>query len=261
MFLPDAESLFDNVWMTTKFDFSSNFQVDNGLFEPSTNLVTNNSEPLGDDVVETIVEFGSSSDSITSQETVSPAWTSSNKSTSNDCPTSPEQHVPNIEMGAIHNLQIDDIIAWVELNGKLLLNESEVHSVAGTTMEENASIIDQPSVTDQSFPVAVEIEAGKETTTATPQLPSSTGTTKTPEQKQRKRLQNRNAATRYRCKKRSAQEALNSQCAELEDEKKRLSKKVEALQQESECLKKLIVEVFQKKAEQKNEQKKVKLEL
>ena len=257
MFLTDAESLFDNVWMTTKFDFSSNFQVDNSLFEPSTNLVTNYSEPLGDDVLETTVEFGSSSDSITSQDTVSPASTSSNQSASKDCPTSPEQHVPNIEMGDIHNLQIDDIIAWVELNGKLLLNESEVQFVAGTAMEDNPSRTDQSSVTDQS-PVAAEIGAGMETTTATPQ-PSSTGTTKTPEQKQRKRLQNRNAATRYRCKKRSAQEALNSQCAELEDEQKMLSKKVEALQQETECLKKLIVEVFQKKAEQKNEQKKTKL--
>ena len=160
-------------------------------------------------------------------------------------------------MGGIHNLQIDDIIAWVELNGKLLLNESEVQFVAGTAMEDNPSRTDQSSVTDQS-PVTAEIGAGVETMTATPQ-PSSTGTTKTPEQKQRKRLQNRNAATRYRCKKRSAQEALNSQCAELENEQKMLNKKVEALQQETECLKKLIVEVFQKKAEQKNEQKKPKL--
>lgn len=242
-----AGLLFDSEWLTTKFDFSS---VINELPELSSYLVTNNSKIPGDDVVETVVEFGSSSDSISSQDTASPDWTSKSMS-EEDCPTTPEQHVPNVEV-VNKNQEMIDVFDWVMSPGEPLVHQSE-GSFFADTMEEDSIIIDQS-------PVTVKSPASKKTM-ADCLEPNFNGKTKTPEQKQRKRLQNRTAATRYRSKKRSEQDALDIQCTELEDENKELSKKIESLWQESQYLKNLIVEVFQKKTDLKNERKKLEMEL
>ncbi len=61
--------------------------------------------------------------------------------------------------------------------------------------------------------------------------------------KQKKMEQNKTAATRYRQKKRSEQETLNSECAELEKRNRQLQEKAEAISREIRYLRDLVEEV------------------
>ncbi len=61
--------------------------------------------------------------------------------------------------------------------------------------------------------------------------------------KQKKMEQNKTAATRYRQKKRSEQETLNSECAELEKTNRQLQEKAEAISREIRYLRDLVEEV------------------
>lgn len=72
---------------------------------------------------------------------------------------------------------------------------------------------------------------------------SGGGRYKTPERRERKKAQNRLAATRYREKKRKEKESQIDQMKELLDKNGDLKKKVGDLQQEIHYLKKLMVEI------------------
>jgi len=67
---------------------------------------------------------------------------------------------------------------------------------------------------------------------------------KTVTQKKRKQVQNRDAATRYRVKKKEEQDVLFNKAEELEKENSELSGTVATLTQEIEYLRKLMVEVY-----------------
>lgn len=63
------------------------------------------------------------------------------------------------------------------------------------------------------------------------------------EKKQRKKMQNKNAATRYRVKKRIEKESLQEQEVNLSDKNKELREKVESLQREIKYMKELMNEI------------------
>ncbi|CAH3169824.1 unnamed protein product [Porites evermanni] len=70
---------------------------------------------------------------------------------------------------------------------------------------------------------------------------------KTPQQRKRKREQNKDAATRYRIKKREEQEAVQSELSGLEKENVDLKDQVSSLSKEIEYLKNLMLEVYKTK--------------
>jgi len=72
---------------------------------------------------------------------------------------------------------------------------------------------------------------------------------KTLDRKQRKKQQNRDAALRYRSKKRSQQEILDSQAEELEEKNKTLRDKVDSISREIQYLKDLMAEVRKAKSQ------------
>jgi len=73
---------------------------------------------------------------------------------------------------------------------------------------------------------------------------------KTPAQKQRKRVQNKDAATRYRTKKRTEQDLLFEEVDKQEKENKNLKDQVASISKEIEYLKNLMVEVYKTKQKQ-----------
>lgn len=73
---------------------------------------------------------------------------------------------------------------------------------------------------------------------------------KTPAQRQRKRVQNKDAATRYRIKKRSEQDLLFEEVEKNEKENKNLKDQIASISKEIEYLKNLMVEVYKNKQKQ-----------
>jgi len=67
---------------------------------------------------------------------------------------------------------------------------------------------------------------------------------KTPEQKQRKKAQNRTAATRYRIKKKDELKSMTEEADQLEEKNKELKGKVEGLRNEIDYLKNLMLDVI-----------------
>lgn len=67
---------------------------------------------------------------------------------------------------------------------------------------------------------------------------------RTPEQKQRKKAQNRTAATRYRIKKKDELKAMSAEADELEQKNKELKGKVDGLKSEIDYLKNLMLDVI-----------------
>ncbi|XP_028843439.1 activating transcription factor 4b isoform X2 [Denticeps clupeoides] len=79
-----------------------------------------------------------------------------------------------------------------------------------------------------------------------PELPAKPGKVKTRvEKKQRKMEQNKTAATRYRQKKRAEQEALQTECTQLEQRNRQLIEKAGSITKEIQYLKDLMDEVRQ----------------
>lgn len=70
---------------------------------------------------------------------------------------------------------------------------------------------------------------------------------KSPQQKKRKRDQNKDAATRYRVKKREEQDAIQKEVSGLEKENVELKEQVTSLSKEIEYLKNLMLEVYKNK--------------
>ncbi|KAK3705196.1 hypothetical protein QZH41_013987, partial [Actinostola sp. cb2023] len=77
---------------------------------------------------------------------------------------------------------------------------------------------------------------------------------KTPAQKQRKRVQNKDAATRYRVKKRSEQDVLFQEAEKIEEENTKLRDQVASIGKELEYLKNLMLEVYQTKQKKQQQQ-------
>ena len=144
-------------------------------------------------------------------------------------PSSPEQHVPDVEADVIFKAFLDRYLA------------------AAKTSAQEDSPLEDSSENDVFIVETADMQKAskRKMSDSTPEGPKAK--VKTPEQKQRKRMQNRNAATKYRSKKRSEQEILNAKCLELEGENKELQKKIESRQQEVQYLKDLIIDVFSKK--------------
>ena len=239
----DVDALFDNEWMTSKIDLAclpeqldNNFNLVSGDNEIDSNAATS----LGSVGAE--IQPPSVVTALLAEKTINinqldeadagiicieePASEGAN-------PPSPEQHVPDVDLGSEEQLKniLDSILAANRATPQLYthLEDPNVNEVfvaepaPGTRIPLKRKLLSDPVAESPKAKV------------------------RTPEQKQRKRLQNKNAATRYRTKKRSELEDLNAKCFELEGENQKLREKVENKQQEIQYLKNLIIDVFSKK--------------
>jgi hypothetical protein len=226
-----VDSVFDSEWMTSKIDLTCLPEH----LDSNFNLVNSENE-IQPSATSTMAQSPSIVTALLADklDKIDPVAVCTDESTTKDAnlpPNSPEQHVPDVN-------PISEVLSR--------LYES-IFPASETTTQEYSHLQD-PSVNDV---VIVESVAGSKMSLkrklSVPLPESPKAKVRTPEQKQRKRLQNRNAATRYRSKKRSEQEILNAQCLELEEENVKLRDKIGSKQQEIQYLKDLIIDVFSKK--------------
>ena len=265
---------FDNDWMTTKIDFDSLGDITDvivGEFQQPESIDGGDGGPI-----KAGAQPDQISTSLKNNSTPSPPV----------APTSPEQNVPNTELTLESTAHMNNFINAV-CSGRITMefpdlpcsnryNPTQKTSSISENLELSQEILNPSSfknitksksfqdlqdslLSDENYnqgsvdssdsvcEVAVSPVSVKKVVQATaPKLRCKTKQ-KTPEQKQRKQLQNRNAATRYRSKKRKEQDVLNDECEKLEQENKKLRTKVENLEQETQYLKNLIVDIYDKK--------------
>jgi hypothetical protein len=236
----DVGPLFDNEWMTSKIDLTclpeqldSNFNLVGVSDEIQSGTLSSVGAEIQSPAIVTAL-LGDRSVNIEKVDETDPVPVSIDESILEEyVPTSPEQHVPDVDAGIGERFKI-------LLDSCLAANGTSVqeHSLFKDHTENDVSIV-EPTCAQ------TKVALKRKMSDAAPQGPKPK--VKTPEQKQRKKLQNRNAATKYRSKKRGEQEILNAKCLELEDENAELQQKVETKRQEIQYLKNLIIDVFSKK--------------
>lgn len=96
-------------------------------------------------------------------------------------------------------------------------------------------------VSDESF-TKLKSKVKREKAKSSP-YDSDYSITNVPDKRLRKKMQNKNAATRYRVKKRQEKETLQEQEVRLTDKNKELKEKVESLQREIQYMKELMQEI------------------
>lgn len=176
-------------------------------------------------------------------------------------PASPEQNVPELAplspessvVSPMSTLTDDSGISFSSLDndatvaelllscGATALAVDQPHSPAAT--EDNVSSSSQKTQMEQTIDASVRATQVPYTKSKTVSY-SVKPKVKTPQQKMRKREQNKDAATRYRVKKRGEQEQLNGQCKDLEKVNKELKDQVNSLSKEIDYLKNLMLEVY-----------------
>lgn len=233
---------FDDEWMTSKIDLTCLPEAHDENF----NLVGDSEENMYSHSSTTTADMKIQSPSIVrallggevvdaeSADVNNTASVSISESLLEICPTSPEQHVPDVNSTEVIEEQFQLLLDSYLAKAKLSIPEKSSFESEGENeifVIETATILKTPSNRELSEPT----EEGPKVKV------------RTPEQKQRKRLQNRNAATKYRSKKRSEQQILNAKCLELETENSELRKRIGSKEDEIEYLKKLIIDVFSKK--------------
>ena len=153
------------------------------------------------------------------------------------CPTSPLQSVPDVEMNS---------------STALLSPKSDVsdeNTSLACSEEESFSCPSSPETpVRKSVATILQTVATRPKPTYFAPYPKEKPTkVKSPLQKKRKREQNKDAATRYRVKKREEQELVQKELTGLEKDNVELKEQVMSLSKEIEYLKNLMLEVYKTK--------------
>lgn len=178
-------------------------------------------------------------------------------------PASPEQSVPDFAplspesslVSPMSTLTDDSGISFASLEndatvaellvscGATALAVDQPHSPAAT--EDNVTTSSQKTQMEQTTYASVRATQVPYTQIKSKTLSYSVKPKiRTPQQKMRKREQNKDAATRYRVKKRGEQEQLTGECKDLEKVNKELKDQVNSLSKEIDYLKNLMLEVY-----------------
>ena len=151
-------------------------------------------------------------------------------------PTSPLQSVPDVDMGS---------------HPSVLSPGSDLFEATTPVASLSEESLSNPS--SPETPVKKTLEISPTTTTCvkvnyyTPYPKDKPTKAKTPQQRKRKREQNKDAATRYRVKKREEQDVIAKELAGLEKDNGELKEQVNSLSKEIEYLKNLMLEVYKTK--------------
>ena len=142
-------------------------------------------------------------------------------------PSSPPQNVPNVEVFSPQSEGCDDSVA------------SPFSDIASPTSPSSPEVQDSLSSSKPRSPRFSPFSRGTSQTSAL--------RLKTPQQRKRKRDQNKDAATRYRIKKREESETVRKELTSLEKDNVDLKEQVTSLSKEIEYLKNLMLEVYKTK--------------
>lgn len=153
-----------------------------------------------------------------------------------NCPSSPSQSVPDVEINTLK---------------ALLSPKSDVSDESTSLACSEGDSFSCPS--SPETPVKQNVRTSP--TAATRQRPThfapyskeKPAKVRSPQQKKRKREQNKDAATRYRIKKREEQETVEKELNGLEKDNVELKEQVTSLSKEIEYLKNLMLEVYKTK--------------
>lgn len=173
-----------------------------------------------------------------------------------DMPTTPEQKVP--EFLAVSPYSVDSAASPGYVTSQDSSHSSPCSPYSDSSSESTVSLTDlltnnsesitslSPSKQTESH-VDKHSKASKRETPYSRNSPTTKQKVKTPAQKQRKRVQNKDAATRYRVKKRSQQELLFDELQEKEKDNTDLKEQMASISKEIEYLKNLMLEVYKTK--------------
>ncbi|XP_032228005.1 cyclic AMP-dependent transcription factor ATF-4 [Nematostella vectensis] len=233
-----GEQLLEGDWLTDKFNFNS---FDPSLVDPDSlgelakvedTLDTSNLFLDNNALLEVI------QGSVISGTEMFPILV--------DIPGTPEQKVPDYVAVSPEMSSSDSYIA----------DESNPASPTGSTSSSDGSVYNPCSPDSSVLTNILKHPSGKEIKTTPYSRKNTKSDTvspklKTPAQRQRKRVQNKDAATRYRVKKKDEQSRLFDEAEKLEKENNELKDEVGSLSKEIEYLKNLMLEVYQTKQKQK----------
>lgn len=242
-------------WLTQKFDFSS---FDPGLATTSETL-QELTRVESTELDNSLVDFN---DALLTHPMGEEQFT-----IPVDMPTTPEQKVP--EFLAVSPYSVGSAASPGYATSQESSQSSPCSPYSDSSSESTVSlndlINDPESITSLSPSKQTESHVNKQRKASKRETPYSRNTpitktkVKTPAQKQRKRVQNKDAATRYRVKKRSEQEKLFDELQEKEKENTDLKEQMTSISKEIEYLKNLMLEVY--KTKQKKEQQKIIVEV
>lgn len=153
-------------------------------------------------------------------------------------PSSPSQNVPEVE--------VPSPCSVTSQGSDLCGNNADLHPVES----DDESVLSLSSPDIQTTPVKSNVQVVKSpprATLFTPYTKEKPAKVRSPQQKKRKREQNKDAATRYRVKKRDEQNSIQKELSGLEKENVDLKEKVTSLSKEIEYLKNLMLEVCKTK--------------
>ncbi|XP_031575265.1 cyclic AMP-dependent transcription factor ATF-4-like [Actinia tenebrosa] len=251
-----GDKLLETDWLTQKFDFSS--------FDPGLATTSETFEELSQvestELESSLVELDNAllAHPMGQEQLLIPV----------DMPTTPEQKVP--EFLAVSPYSVDSAVSPGCVTSQDSSQSSPCSPYSDSSSESTVSLTDlltDDSRCTSSISPSKQIgslvdkhsKASKRETPYSRNSPITKPKVKSPAQKQRKRVQNKVAATRYRVKKRSEQERLFDELQEKEKENADLTDQMASISKEIEYLKNLMLEVY--KTKQKNEQKKIVVEV
>lgn len=239
------DKLLETDWLTQKFDFSD--------FDPA---LADTSETLQElSQVEHTEFLADLNDTLLSQPMGEELL-----SISIEMPTTPEQKVP--EFAVVSPYSVDSAASPVTGSHSSSLSSSPCSPYSDSGSESTVSLTDLLKNDDGSFASlspskqTESIDSKEENNTSIRATPYARTTSlktttkpkgKTPAQRQRKRVQNKDAATRYRVKKRSEQDKLFEVAEGIEQENSKLKDQVASISKEIEYLKNLMLEVYKTK--------------
>ena len=239
-------------------------------------LEFNNTEPVASEGTSTFVNLNGEVDLTTLE--VGPALTAEPENTTNTL----ESTIPVMTDQSAVNIfaNVDEILKRLCADKKILIFKeqpssptSPLQSVPDVEMNSPTALLSPKSdVSDENTSLACS-EGDSLSCPSSPETPvrKSAATTlqtvatrpkpsyfmpypkekpakvKSPQQKKRKREQNKDAATRYRVKKREEQELVQKELAGLEKDNVELKEQVTSLSKEIEYLKNLMLEVYKTK--------------
>jgi len=235
-----GKELLEPDWFTEKFDFST--------FEPSALTDTTGTlqelDQVGSSICETkLPEI--------SDELLIPLAEEGLQTIPEEIPATPEQKVPDYQAMSPYSTSSTVSPGLANSNPP-----SPYSSSSAGSPESTVTLIDLLSDEPKNKEAhSLESTPKRETPYSRPsskQTPKPK--VKTPAQKQRKRVQNKDAATRYRVKKRDEQDILFKEAEKVEKENDKLKEQVAAISKEIEYLKNLMVEVYKNKQKQQHKQ-------
>lgn len=154
-------------------------------------------------------------------------------------PSSPLQNVPEVEVHSPCSVTLPSS----EITERMLqLAQSDGESVSCPSSPGSPGT--EASLVTSMMQVK---KAPSRTTYFSPYQKEKLAKVKSPQQKKRKREQNKDAATRYRIKKREEQDSIHKELSGLEKENVELKDQVTSLSKEIEYLKNLMLEVYKNK--------------